>query len=386
MILHSAARVEDADLSRYAWSRLRRFRNVSEVEDRIVRLHDLEARHRPNARKQAMQIRHCLLQAEEYFDAAAVVTLATKPLLYYYSIMSLALAEVLLKQSGDSSLDRAREQNNHHGLTLRLQNLPKDPKTLSESIGSLVAAPLVRPGGARFGTFDLWHRSCREMPVAGSTREYAQSGRYSTGFGVIFLPLDERPPLLPTDGLSLLDCMRHLPGMSQTMPQFGIRPNIVRARIERRTHTNPWRHDYALVIHPADAEVMDSFLAHLLFHPADGIERLKFHEMRSGGILNWSESQLDHPLRLRLPHASMWAADEVRFWPSDQALNEFGFLYVALYIVGTYARYYPDLWMRDVERSAPLALAIEELLAMAAFRMPLLALSEMERTYFVISG
>jgi YaaC-like Protein len=100
MILTSAAKVDDPDVTRYAWSRLRRFRNISEVEDRIIRLHQLGTRHRANAKKQATQLRHCLIQAQEYFDAATAVTLATKPVLYYYCIMSLALAEVLLKQSG----------------------------------------------------------------------------------------------------------------------------------------------------------------------------------------------------------------------------------------------------------------------------------------------
>jgi hypothetical protein len=35
-----------------------------------------------------------LFQAKEYFDASGAVTLATKPNLLYYSIMSLAIAEI----------------------------------------------------------------------------------------------------------------------------------------------------------------------------------------------------------------------------------------------------------------------------------------------------
>ena len=89
---------------------------------------------------------------------------------------------------------------------------------------------------------------------------------------------------------------------------------------------------------------------------------------------------------LRMPHATTWSTKEIQFWPSEQPLNEFGFIYVALYILGNYARYFPDQWMRDVEQSSPLALAVEELLAMVAVRMPLLTLSEMERTYFVPIG
>jgi hypothetical protein len=63
--------------------------------------------------------------------------------------------------------------------------------------------------------------------------------------------------------------------------------------------------------------------------------------------------------------------------------TNFGFIYVALYMVGNYARYLPDLWMRDVERSSPLALVVEDLVAMAARRVPLLTVSELSGIYHV---
>ena len=65
------------------------------------------------------------------------------------------------------------------------------------------------------------------------------------------------------------------------------------------------------------------------------------------------------------------------------SLNEFGLLYVALFIASNYARYFPDRWMVDVEHGTPLALAVEELLALAATKAPLLALSELSRNYYV---
>ena len=72
-----------------------------------------------------------------------------------------------------------------------------------------------------------------------------------------------------------------------------------------------------------------------------------------------------------------------RFFASPHPLNEFGLFYVALYIAGNYARYYPDRWLADVDRATPLALAVEELIAQAEQRVPLLALSELSRNYFV---
>ena len=74
-------------------------------------------------------------------------------------------------------------------------------------------------------------------------------------------------------------------------------------------------------------------------------------------------------------------AGAIPFWPKPMPLNEFGFMYVALYITGNYARYYPDKWVKDVEENKPLALAIEHLVHHVEMRMPLLALSEMTRIY-----
>jgi hypothetical protein len=78
--------------------------------------------------------------------------------------------------------------------------------------------------------------------------------------------------------------------------------------------------------------------------------------------------------------------DDCRFWPEAVPLNEFGYLYVALFIAGNYARYYPDRWVLDVENSTPLALATEELIRVADSRLPWLALSELERKYYVEEG
>src|SRR5262249_44400594 len=143
-----------------------RFHNVSFVEDLICRTHGLEKKDRRNARKQATQLRYTLIQAKEYFDAASSVTLATKPNLLYYSIMSLALAEILFKQTGESSLDAARAQHRPHGLSFHVANNPANAD-LSSSASALAAKPLIRDDSQRFGTFELWHRSAREMSLCG---------------------------------------------------------------------------------------------------------------------------------------------------------------------------------------------------------------------------
>jgi hypothetical protein len=71
------------------------------------------------------------------------------------------------------------------------------------------------------------------------------------------------------------------------------------------------------------------------------------------------------------------------FYPDHSCLNEFGFIYVALFIAGNYARYYPDFWIHDVEENTQLGMAIEEFLGVVERRVGLLTLSELSQTYYV---
>jgi hypothetical protein len=88
MIITATTAVTDTDFERYGWTGLRRFHNVEAVQTQLSDLHKVP-RNNPNVKKQATQIRYCLQQAREYFDAANAVSLATKPVLLYYSIMNL---------------------------------------------------------------------------------------------------------------------------------------------------------------------------------------------------------------------------------------------------------------------------------------------------------
>ena len=213
MIIHAAEVIPNTSASDHAWAGLRRFQNVQFVETAISRLHGVSKAQAQNVKKQATKIRYSLIQAKEYFDATASLTLATKPNLLYYSIMSLAIAEILIKQTGSSSLDKAREQHEHHGLMLRVGNTPQNVD-LQKASASLVALPLIRDNEERFGTFELWHRSSREMPICGlETTQHTEMRGESHAFRVLLSSADVRLPLVPKNGLSSLDCLRGgLPG------------------------------------------------------------------------------------------------------------------------------------------------------------------------------
>lgn len=367
-----AKAVSSRDLSYYAWSGLRNFQNVSYVEKIITDLHNVAPKHKSNVNKQARQIRYCLIQAFEYYRAAQAVMLSTKPTLLYYSIMHLALAEILLKQTGNASLDRIRENYHHHGLTLSVRDIKSDH--LTDQAAALAAKPVVNKD-ERIGTFDLWHRSAREMPLAGEIVD-----NNTAKFGCIYIPEDEPLEPVPETGITLLNCLRALPDMCDFMSENNISPQIVKGKLVFDINQN-----YKLldcILYSGQKELTDAFLRDLLSKPPEA-DSVTHKEYKWGHVVHASSSTPEKGIKVVVPNGSMFNTTEIRFWPRQMELNEFGLIYVALYIAGNYARYYPDKWMRDVEESKPLALATEQLIHQVEIRMPLLALSELTRTYQV---
>ena len=106
------------------WSSIQRFRDYKYVAQRIITRDHIPEKFHSDVKKQAQQIAFTLLQAEEYWTAASSAGPATSPLLYYYGMMCLAIAELLWKQNGEVSLDHAREEHGHHGLEICLKEAP----------------------------------------------------------------------------------------------------------------------------------------------------------------------------------------------------------------------------------------------------------------------
>lgn len=366
-----------SDVSRYAWGRLKRFQNTAFVADLLAgRFKTAKPQH---IKKQAEQIRFCLIQAREYAAASQVVTLATQPNLLYYSIMSLALAEILFKQSGNSSLDRARETHGHHGLNLKIESASTSDDTFATSAGRLGARPAFL-NGARGGTFEIWHSSSRESSIAGRRQFQKGHDDWYEGFDAVFIADQKRPPLLSTSGISLLDCLSRIPLLQEFMTREKVSCPIVKASVERKADLSTISD--ALIITASNEADLEAFAQHVVVAPRDcdcvkwrTETRFGFLDTRFG--LHWPKGGISVPPGCNL------SRKELRFWTGAQPLNEFGLYFVALFIAGNYARYYPDLWLRDVERTTTLSIAIEELISSARVRVPLLLASELERVLLI---
>lgn len=379
MIIRRAKKVRTANLAEYAWSGLRKFQNIDLVANILIDLHKVPAKYHNDVRKQSQQIRYCLIQAREYFAAAKTVSIATKPNLLYYGTMSLALAELLFKQSGESSLDRAREDHRHHGLTMTVGAF-KRGAPLQEAAGAIRARPnnLL---GVRRGTFELWHRTSREHPLAGNVTSRQANGGSTTGYQLIFGAQDIPYNSIPDAGVSLVDSLRCIPHMMEYFDQSELHSTLTRGLIQSEVWPGrEWQAVHRIVFHPSP---LFSSLFETLKADPNAIDRIEFFELEQAGTITLKNDWVNGGFSFPMPPAATVNTSEWRMWTNCPPLNEFGYIYVAIYLAGNYARYYPDKWLLDVETSAPLSLAIEELCAICEWRAPWLALCELDQTLYV---
>jgi len=380
MIIYRVNKISTADVANYSWRRLAQFYNTDFTAKQISSIHCLDKKQNGNAKKQAEQIKYCLIQAKEYFDASSTVSLATKPLLLYYCTMSLALAEILMKQTADSRLSALRANHNCHGLAFTFTSNPLHTEALAETSSKMIAKAQINSDGMPKGTFEVWRRSAREYPLGGEFTQYHANG-HTKGFRAILGPVDEPPPVLPKNGLSLLSCLKNLPYMADSLVRWGSRLEMIRATVQRESKPDPVQNACTIIVHPAAPDLLDLFASNCKMDVAY-MSKMNIKELPSGFIVTWNP---DTPHFASFPHSTCINDIDVYFTCSTENLGEFGYLYVAFHIMGNFARYYPDLWMKHIEVNSPLANAIDDLCNYATERLPLLSLSELSRSYHVIA-
>jgi len=231
------------------------------------------------------------------------------------------------------------------------------------------------------GTFEVWRRGSREMPMGGRTTvNHPDSGRV-LGYNGLLSGRDQDLAVMPSRGLTLFDCLRGLPGMADVLHDSSIALRLVRGACTWAQLGVPGAIGTVnILVHPASQEIIEGFSNQVRMlasaHPLVTIQ-----DFPSG--FNLSILMQHKELELHMPSSIAVNTGINYFVCDDETLNEFGLMYVALHICGNFARYYPDLWLAHIEKSSPLALAINEFLSVVRDRMPLNTLSELSRVCFV---
>jgi hypothetical protein len=161
----------------------------------------------------------------------------------------------------------------------------------------------------------------------------------------------------------------------------GLLSPFVRGRCESQFWSgDQWRQQVRLTLHPSS---LVQNLIESIPVAANVVDRIDLFEVGSGLHIDMRNDWVNGNVSFPIPPAATVNSEEWRIWTNKPALNEFGYFYVALFLAGNYARYYPDRWLQDVEQSTPLALAIEELCTLAEWRAPWLSLCELDMTVYV---
>jgi hypothetical protein len=127
---------------------------------------------------------------------------------------------------------------------------------------------------------------------------------------------------------------------------------------------------------------LDRLYGKILLKP-EAVNYVQIRETPSGCIIAWSVGPTNPAFGYSFPMGHQEDLALVNFNTDNDALNEFGLFYISLFILGNYARYYPEEWMADVEKSSELAFVTTEFLALAERRIPVLVLSELSQNWHV---
>ncbi len=377
-----------SDLDRERWRRLREFANLDFARAAIERRHGAANTNsaRSNFRKQALQLRMSLLQAEEYLGAARVSTPYTSPTHLYYGMVALASAVMLLLGDGTRSFDYLRRdpRNMHHGLDFSLNT---NATNAEQGLNILEEA---RVEVARRGHFHAWHSVLPATePCYALVREHDGTGTntYIDEIGAENTALTDE---LVGRKFTLLRLMRNLPDLANDLRRYGAGAVSTRANYEldlRRSggkgagmmkHT--WRlHDAVTV-----ANLM--LILERFRFPPDATEHVEVTDPISTPSCIIKASMPDtvaYPMEW--PSARYTSDLRTFFYAEHIDTHEFTDFYTAAFGLSMLARYYPDVWRACLESQCLASKLIESFVTTALDRAPQIALSLLSGWLVVIS-
>jgi hypothetical protein len=361
-----------------AWLVLRRLHNRERVKIDLIEAHSIEERFWHFADKQALQIGRCVSQAEEYYVAAKSASLATRPLQLYYCAMSLALAEILRNGDGGVSLDNIRKSSRGHGLEFKISQ----DKLSIPGLANVFAVPTVR-GSKTYGTFSLWHEHTKSESVVGLQKQAFEATTFSSTSSEFLLQGGQRRNQIQ-GRLNLLGIVERVPHLFSHLEEFGLASKLLRSTFSSRIKKQNGQefNDCHWIVHSSEPDTLYRGLDQMMVHPSE-VQNISTQEIASG-ISIMTRTYYDQPTyRISYPEAISITSELTYVISELTSLNEFGDLYLASYLLGMLCRYYPDLWMNELERQTEFAAITELVLAAIEQRLPIAAAKNLTDTYLL---
>lgn len=351
------------NFSKRIWIGILEYANVAFSEGRLESLHGLRNH---NTRKQAKQIRSCILQAKDYFDASESASLITRPTQLYYGVVALSSALMLLHGTGDHSLDKLREkeENRKHGI-----RFSGDIKALlrSETPFAHVFATLERTGFFR-NFYETYPAPAIHYPLKFRREDSSINVGWSEVASGSKTPYDDLRPKI-----SLADLVARLPDLHQFLERAKIPSNSLRGDIWLAYDEGCLNHfmtyDFGFIpSKPIWSGLLSTVQAP---HPHGVISRYD-DQTQSGSIR--LDIRRESAETFSFPDSrSTIDGDEIVF-ASEVDTPEIMDWLRATYVLSMLSRYYPDIWVEFLESHSIFSKVIENLVEACHVKYPKLVL------------
>jgi len=369
-----------------AWRRILEFANEDWAMDCIIKRHGepLDESTRSNYRKQASQIRVCILQGNEYFAAARSASIITSPNHLYYGMVSLCSAIMLLNGTGECSLDwlRRNRKNRNHGLDF---STDASAKTCAKGLSILEAT---RVTVSSRGHFLNWYSTLRRDCLVYATVTRIQGNRRNINKEAVGSEIISTPVEIVDKTFNLVQLIRVLPDMMFDARRYGVAMACSRVNYEIFYFLDGGHHEHRWRIHGAGTRIfLEKILAYFAGPPNIAhLWKISDAEQSDTCIVSINHPHSNPPVHFKFPTIrETLNNDQIAYATDAIGTPELADAYMLCFALSMLSRYYPDLWIKCIESRCRGAQLIDYVLYVLLQKFPVLALSALLGEDVIIS-
>jgi len=369
------------NIEKEIWKRILDFTNDEYTIRKIIGNHgDPKSRRMlENYKKQARQIRLSLIQANEYFKASEASTLATSPLLNYYGALSLCTATMLINGDGNKSLDILRKNNTskNHGLTINIKE-----NDISKGLNLLQNTQIKIE---KDGFFKNWYETIPKHELLFGYCEEEKSETTRFFYHVTGQRTNADFSEIQGDKISLSDALNRIPDLVPELKKHQTPIECASSRLKVKIDSNVISYQW-LIKSPYSDSAMNSVLEQFRID-SNYIENLKYTELEGAlGLFVNVNKHVGEKFSFLWPDSrSTLYHDEISFGfgiTTPEIVDCFGILYG----FGMLCRYYPDIWIENIDSHSLSSKIAERAIEILRKKISLLALELLESNKVVISN
>lgn len=372
------------------WNQLRYFTDVDSVDRKIrERLSVEEGQHEDNTKKQAQQISYSIMQADNYFRSAQEVDLSVKPNLIYYGISSLANTVILYNNCGEFSLDYLREKKKekHHGLEERLSSKARKKNASTEEILEGISCKIYKkqnePGKhIPYGHFKNFYNSIIPECIFLDVKTFIQGKKGWLEHRQPVYNADKRPiGDLTSADFALIDMLGFLPDVTGQLTDNNIQSNLCPGQMRLTFHEMQQdqgvgdQKNYGegfIFINGVSTEKEEYFKKLYLENKAISLE-----DQFSSNLYFSYDSRRESDLAY-MPDMTQDLSGAIYFiYEVEKYVQELANFYICFFCTGMLCRYYPDHWMRWLEKNVGFRNLMNRLCSVAIRKFPNLILNQL---------